>query len=132
MIRKHRVIREASIVGPGTFTFDIETEQFKNLLVTWCTSDDSLIGPTSLLAFPTNSKRANLALSNYPGIPTLAAIGGNAYAGIGPDCNVAVPLASMITIGAILPNTCQVSIRIEGDEEDNILESPLDREKARA
>jgi hypothetical protein len=38
----------------------------------------------------------------------------------------------MITIGAILPNTCQVSIRIEGDEEDNILESPLDREKARA
>jgi hypothetical protein len=133
--RKHRVIKEAIFNGAGVFQFDIETQQFETLLVTWINADDAGAAPTSLIFCPTNTRRTDgNVLNNFPTPAALVmpVAGASTYLGIGPNCMIALPLPQMITVGVVGSAGSKMSIRIEGDEVSNLLESPVTLERARS
>jgi hypothetical protein len=112
--RQHRVIREVSVPASQTFTFDIETKDFDNLLITWSNDDTSVAAPTAIIAC-VDGKRATLQFGNFPNLPVPPLPGYNAYAAIGPSMLTAIPMPDMITIGVITPAGVTCSIKVSGD-----------------
>jgi len=111
---KEKVIREEMVKPSTTFAYDVATRNLVFLMVTWSVSDDSAAAPTALIFCPTNSKRANPSQGNFPGIPTGPLPGYNAYAALGPDMQVSMPLPEMVTVGVTTPALCTCSVRISG------------------
>jgi hypothetical protein len=130
-MRKHKIIRQ-EIVGPSqTFLFDIETEQFDNIMATWSVSSDATAAPSTLIFCPTIERRS-AATANFAGVPAAPAIGNAAYCAVGANMGIALPIPAMVTIGVITPAGCTVTIRVEGDEHENLPLSDNEKQRSRS
>ena len=132
-MRKHRVIKQV-IVPLGTdFAMDIETGQFDAIMVTWdnTASDDV----ANFLVFCPTANRRGPPLSpaaNFPGTPAVPAAFSVAYASIGVDCLVRFPMPEMITVGVSNGfDGDSITIKVEGDEHEELLVDPNPRQKNR-
>ncbi len=133
--RKVRTIRQEHFDGAGVFQFDIETQQFGALLVTWSSSDSATAAPTNLVFCPTIMRRPDgSALNNFPTPAALVmpVAGSTVYLGFGLHSMIGIPLPAMMTFGVVGAAGSQVSIRVEGEEVDSLLESPVPLERARS
>jgi hypothetical protein len=123
-VRAHRVIRYEKTTGQNAFSFDIETNQFKNLMITWDNTDSPFASVTGVVLCPTIVKPVPLsANANFTGSGILnpPAQGSISIIGIGPGCEIPVPLPDVITVGVINQGTStRVSIKVEGDEVDDL------------
>jgi hypothetical protein len=123
-MRKHRIIRQ-EIVPPNTsFQYNIETEEFAALMVTWDNAG-GIAAPTLLVFCPTAClASAPSAAANFPGVPAVPAAGAVAYAAIGLGAQIAFPIPSLVTIGVVNSATSAVTVRIEGDEHESMFPNP--------
>jgi hypothetical protein len=124
-VRKHRVIRQVSVGIGESFAMDIETGQFKALMVTWdaTASDDPSAIP---IVCPTVNRPGPLtAVANFPGVPANVPAFSVAYLAIGIDGQAAFPIPEMITIGVINSFDGDVlTLKIEGDEYESRYPNP--------
>ena len=132
-MRKHRVIRQ-EIVPLGTaFAFDLETGQFDSILVTWdnTSSDDT---PDFLVLCPTANRPSPLSPNaNFPGTPAVPAAFSVAYAGLGKEFRIRMPMPEMITIGVSNGfDGDSITLKVEGDEHENLLADPNPQQRSRS
>ena len=129
-MRKHKVIRQEEVAPATTFLFDIETEQFENIMVTWDNTGGAA-APTTLILAPTVNRRAD-ATANFPGLPAAPAAGNVAYSAIGPNMILAFPIPAMLTVGVVNSATSAVTLRVEGDEIGAPLQDPNPKQRNRS
>lgn len=124
-----KTIRE-EIVNATTFLYDVDTEDYDALLVTWSNSSASTGQPTSVILCPTIERHggANMVtddLSNFPGVPAPPNPNHCSYASLGLSCMIPTPLPPVVTVGVICPAGVICSLRVIGQFRPNPLESPV-------
>jgi hypothetical protein len=123
-LRKHSIIREVTVGPSSSFRYDFETSMYDNLLITWANAADSVGPPTSIALSPTAERHDGDVLSNLPGVPVVPALGAVAYVGVGPNCTIAIPLPTRMTVGVTTPVGVTVTVRVEGDEHEDLFKDP--------
>jgi hypothetical protein len=124
-MRKHRVIRQEIVTGPQAFAFSVECNQFDNLMATWSNSNTSTGSPTGLVFCPTSEVSTPPDTDdNYPVMPTVPVPGVSCYASVGQNMSNAFPLSDMVSIGVIVPAGVTCTVKVEGDEHEDLLSDP--------
>ena len=131
-MRRHRVIRQVIVPLGTSFAMDIETGQFDSILVTWdnTASDDVpdflVLCPTALRPSPLNPN------ANFPDTPAVPVAFSVAYAGLGKEFHIRMPMPEMITVGVSNGfDGDSITIKVEGDEHENLLADPNPQQRNR-